>query len=110
LVGQALAKEPTVIACSALKRAYRERILQSASGARFVHLHGSTELLAQRMNARGEHFMKSSMLASQLATLEPLAADEPGKVYDIAVPVANLVAQVLADLESTGASTSGTSA
>ncbi|MEY4451320.1 MAG: hypothetical protein RLZZ380_441 [Actinomycetota bacterium] len=88
----------TVVACSALKRSYRKRILESAPGTVFVHLHGSENLLLERLNSRTEHFMKSSMLKSQLETLESLSADEPGSVYDIATPVEELVTQITGDL------------
>ena len=81
LVGQALAAASAtglVVACSALKRSYREAILAEAPAALFVQLDGSRELLAQRIGARTEHFMPSTLLDSQLATLEPLRPDEPG--------------------------------
>lgn len=110
LVGAALAGAPnpvdvfelvkptgTVVACSALKRKYRDRILAAAPGTRFVHLHGTPELLASRMKSREGHFMKESMLASQLATLEMLEPDEPGKVYDISLSADSIVSRVLAD-------------
>jgi gluconokinase len=85
-VGAALAAaEGTgmVIACSALKRAYREAILAAEPSARFVFLSGSRELLAARMTHRPGHFMPASMLDSQLATLEPLGADESGITVDL---------------------------
>jgi carbohydrate kinase (thermoresistant glucokinase family) len=72
-----------VIACSALKRAYRDIIRAAAPRARFVLLHGAAELLADRLEHRGGHFMPSSLLASQLATLEPLEPDEAGFTLDI---------------------------
>jgi len=91
-VGKALAKEENiVIACSALKRKYRERILAAAPEAIFLHLHGSRELLAERMEARQNHFMPTTLLDSQLATLEPLEFDEPGRVVSIDQPVAEIV-------------------
>ena len=90
----------TVVACSALKRVYRERIGAGAPGTRFVHLHGSRELLAQRMGARTDHFMPVSLLDSQLSTLELLGPDEPGQTYNIAAPVDQLVAAALADLKA----------
>jgi carbohydrate kinase (thermoresistant glucokinase family) len=99
LVGEALAKSNTVVACSALKRVYRERILAAAPGTFFVHLHGTRELLAQRMNARPNHFMPVSLLDSQLNTLELLGADEPGVMLDIALPIDQLVAAALTDLK-----------
>lgn len=90
----------TVVACSALKRVYRERIGAGAPGTQFVHLHGSRKLLAQRMGARPNHFMPVSLLDSQLNTLELLGPDETGHTYDIAAPVDQLVAAALADLKN----------
>jgi gluconokinase len=58
-----------VLACSALKRAYRER-LQVSPDVRVVYLKGSVALLQRRMRARLGHFMTERMLESQLATLE----------------------------------------
>jgi gluconokinase len=80
-VGEALAQAEDVglvIACSALKRAYRDAIVAEAPTARFVDLDGSRELLVARVSDRHGHFMPASLLDSQLATLEPLGQDEPG--------------------------------
>lgn len=85
-VGAALAAaEPTglVMACSALKRSYRDAILVLAPAARFVELDGSHRLLESRVDHRVGHFMPASLLDSQLATLEPLAPDEPGVRVDL---------------------------
>ncbi len=65
-----------VIACSALKRAYRDRLRAARAAIRFVHLAGSFELIDGRMQARRDHFMPASLLRSQFATLEPLGSDE----------------------------------
>jgi carbohydrate kinase (thermoresistant glucokinase family) len=67
-----------VIACSALKRAYRDAILAEEPTTRFVDLEGSREMLDARLSDRLGHFMPASLLDSQLATLEPLGQDEPG--------------------------------
>jgi len=77
-----------VVACSALRRSYRE-VLSRDSGADvdFVHLDGSEARLAERIGQRTGHFMPATMLASQLATLEPLGADERGHVVSIKLPV-----------------------
>ncbi len=82
-IGQALAEADRagtglVVACSALKRDYREAILQVEPRARFVYLEGSRELLTSRMEHRTGHFMPVDLLDSQLSTLEPLGLDEPG--------------------------------
>lgn len=98
LVGQALAEDllgGTIVACSALKRGYRERILAAAPGTVFVHLTGSRDLLWQRMSSRPNHFMPVSLLDSQLATLEQLDPDEPGASFDIAQPVDQIVQEVV---------------
>ncbi len=75
-----------VVACSALKRAYRDRLRKACPSVVFVHLHGSREILAERAAARTEHFMPASLLDSQLATLEPLAPDEQGLRLDVSLP------------------------
>lgn len=67
-----------VVACSALRRTYRDRIRRGAPDAVFLELDAERALLAERLGARVGHFMPASLLDSQLATLEPLAADEPG--------------------------------
>ncbi|GAA1837094.1 gluconokinase [Agromyces salentinus] len=87
-----------VIACSALKRSYREAILAQAPAAHFVHLHGTVELLTERTGARTGHFMPASLLESQLAVLEPLGPDEPGVVVDVAGQTATIVEQLAARL------------
>jgi gluconokinase len=81
-----------VIACSALKRAYRDRIRAAASGVRFVFLDGPAALIETRMAARTGHYMPSTLLASQLQTLEPPGAEE-GDVVRVAVelPVDEIV-------------------
>lgn len=84
-----------VIACSALRRAYRDAILKNAPGARFVHLSGSREVLESRLEGRSGHFMPPSLLDSQFATLEPLADDEPGIVVDIDQPVPAIVSEAV---------------
>jgi gluconokinase len=59
-----------VVTCSALKRAYRDRLRAAAPGLRFIHLHGDMALVAARQAARQGHFMPASLVASQFATLE----------------------------------------
>lgn len=67
-----------VLACSALRRSYRDRIRELAPGAVFLHLDGDEALLLSRLQNRKNHFMKPQMLISQLQTLEPLQSDELG--------------------------------
>ena len=60
---------PTVLACSALKEAYR-RVLRVSPDVRFLYLRGSFEVIEARMKARVDHFMKPGLLESQFRTLE----------------------------------------
>jgi carbohydrate kinase (thermoresistant glucokinase family) len=74
-----------VVACSALKKSYREIIRHADPTVRFVFLEGPRELLAARLAARSSgHFMPPSLLQSQLETLEPLEPDESGFALNIA--------------------------
>ena len=65
-----------VVACSALKRVYRELLVHGRHDIRIVYLDGSKELIAKRMAARKNHFMPPSLLDSQFKTLEVPGADE----------------------------------
>ena len=100
-----------VMACSALRRVYRDRIRAAAPAVVFVHLHGSRDLLASRAEARTDHFMPASLLDSQLRTLEDLEPDEAG--FEVTVDrapeelVDEIVAQLRADATPTDASPSG---
>jgi gluconokinase len=85
-----------VLACSALKRAYRDVLRASGCAPRFVHLSGDRATIAARMAAREGHYMPASLLDSQLHDLEPLQADEEGIVLDIGEAPATLVGRVLA--------------
>ncbi|MEU6711317.1 gluconokinase [Nonomuraea sp. NPDC046802] len=97
-VGGALASsrsEGLVVACSALKRRYREIILAEAPSALFVELHAAPDLIVARMEARTGHFMPGALFDSQLRTLEPLAADEPGFRVDNTREPEKLVPEIL---------------
>jgi gluconokinase len=90
-VGRALAAGPVVVACSALKRVYRDRLRAAAPALQLVFLDGIHELLASRMAARPGHFMPTTLLDSQLATLEQPGSDEHALTAEIAEPVAEIV-------------------
>lgn len=90
--------EPTIMACSALRRAYRDVLRHGGEGTFFVHCTGDKHMILERMNAR-EHFMPPSLLESQLDILEPLQPDEPGMDVDPALPVDRVAALVLARLD-----------
>jgi len=100
-IGQVLAAGPVVVACSALKGQYRDRLRAAAPTLQLVFLDGSRTLLASRMAARPGHFMPTSLLDSQLATLEVPGPDEHALTVDVATPVARLVSTLLASLERT---------
>lgn len=89
-----------VIACSALRRVYRDRIRERVPGVVFVHLHGSDALLAERAAGRTDHFMPPSLLRSQLDTLEALDADEAAVVVDVGRPPAELARTAVEWLET----------
>lgn len=84
-----------VVACSALRRAYRDRIRAAEPDVLFVHLHGSPELLAARAGARSDHFMPAALLESQFAILEDLAPGESGMTVVVDRPPQDLVAEIV---------------
>ncbi|NJO33508.1 MAG: gluconokinase [Rhodospirillales bacterium] len=92
---------PLIIGCSALRRAYRDRIRAGARGpVQFVHLSGDRALIAARMAGRTGHYMPLSLLDSQFAALEPPGPDEAVTV-DIDAPVEEIASRIVAELERT---------
>ncbi|AZA12873.1 gluconokinase [Corynebacterium choanae] len=71
-------QQQVVVACSALKHAYREQLRQAPGNVVFIHLELHKDTVRERMSQRMGHFMPVSLLSSQLATLEPLRDDECG--------------------------------
>ncbi|KAF0114111.1 MAG: gluconokinase [Rhodobacteraceae bacterium] len=98
-VASVLATEaPVIVGCSALRRAYRDRIRNGAGGAvQFVHLTGSREVILARMAARKGHYMPTSLLDSQFATLESPGPDEALAV-DIDQPLDAIIAAIVPHL------------
>lgn len=86
-----------VLTCSALKRSYRDVLRSGVPEGRtyFVHLDADVEVLSERMAQRTKHFMPTSLLVSQIDTLEPLGADERGVVVDVSPPVSDVAAAAL---------------
>lgn len=82
-----------VLACSALRAHFRDRLRAAAREVRYVYLRASTELLAQRLAARRGHFMRAELLASQLSTLE-----EPGDA--IAIDAARTPVEIVAEIRT----------
>jgi len=100
-IAEALARsEDLVVTCSALKVVYRER-LRSAAGGKltFVFLKGSQELLSRRMGERKGHFMPTSLLQSQLATLESPEGEAGVVTIDIDATLDRIVADAVAGLK-----------
>ena len=71
------AGQNAVLTCSALKRAYRDVLADGHPSVRFLHVTAAAETIRRRLEARRGHYMPSSLLDSQLGTLEPLQPDEP---------------------------------
>ena len=91
--------EPVVIACSALKRIYRDRISEKAARpVTYLYLQGTRDLLAARMGQRTGHFMPVALLDSQLAILEPPAADELSITASIDQTPDQVIASLLSGL------------
>lgn len=88
--------EGAVLACSALKAAYRESLARNLPALRFVYLSADAELLHRRLSERRDHYMKVGMLDSQLETLE-----EPGPeavTVDASRPVEEIVSGIVSQL------------
>ena len=94
------AGEHVVIACSALKRTYRDVLLRGREDVRFVFLNGTQQLIAHRLSLRKDHFMPPGLLDSQFGTLEPPGADENAVDVSIDAPVDMIVDNIVGRLEA----------
>jgi gluconokinase len=104
LVGAELASshpEGIIVACSALKRAYRDAIRAKAPATVFIQLSVELPVQQNRMAQRPGHFMPPSLLQSQLETLEPLQSDEAGFIGPTHDGIEALVHQIIAQLPTT---------
>lgn len=88
------AGERAVVACSALRRVYRDVLIHGRNDVRLVYLDGSQQLIAERLNRRKGHFMPPDLLASQFKTLEPPERDE----RPITVPIDASVEAIVDDI------------
>lgn len=100
LAQRAARGECAVLSCSALTRAYRDRLRAAGPDVRIVQLTGSAQVVAQRLAARRDHFMPPGLLASQYAEFAPLGADEPGITVDLAESPNRIADQILRALGS----------
>ena len=85
-----------VVACSALKRSYRDAIRVEAPDSTFVYLHGERALLASRLGKRENHFMPATLLDSQLDALQPPSPDESAVTVEIDGPPEQIVDAIVA--------------
>lgn len=83
-----------VLACSALKKTYRDRLKGQLQTVQLVHLEGHFDLIWQRMQAREGHYMKAAMLQSQFQTLERPNSHE-AVTFSIEMPPASIVNHIL---------------
>ncbi len=100
LVGAELAARdgrqiPAFLACSALKKIYRDRLRELVPDVRLIHLKGSFELIHGRMAGRKNHFMPAALLQSQFSSLEEPGSDENPITLDISRPLNQLVSDAL---------------
>jgi gluconokinase len=93
------AGERAVIACSALKRAYREVLVHGRNDVRIVFLNGTQQLIADRLAARQGHFMPPGLLTSQFQALEPPTASEHPVAVSIDAPVETIVDDIIRQLK-----------
>ena len=87
-----------VIACSALKHAYRDILVHGRSDVRIVYLDGTQDLIASRLALRKDHFMPPGLLASQFKTLEPPDASENPVTVSIDGSVETIVDDIVRQL------------
>ena len=92
------AGEHVIIACSALKHAYRDILVHGRNDIRIVYLNGSHDVIADRLGHRKGHFMPAGLLDSQFATLEPPSADERPIIVPIDGGVEEIVDHILQQL------------
>lgn len=93
------AGQSAVVACSALKRSYRDILLGGRPDTFLMYLHGSHALIAERMKARKDHFMPPALLESQFATLEEPGPDEHPIIVDIGGPPETVIQDAVRQLK-----------
>jgi len=90
-----------VVACSALKRAYRDILMGDRNDVRLVYLRGARGLIAGRLAERRDHFMPPGLLDSQFATLQEPDADERPIIVSIDADPATIVERILEQMRAT---------
>jgi gluconokinase len=94
------ARGHVVVACSALKRTYRDVLMRGRDDVRIVFLNGTQQLIAHRLSLRKDHFMPPGLLDSQFRTLEPPGLDENTIDVSIDAPVDTIVDNIVIKLET----------
>jgi carbohydrate kinase (thermoresistant glucokinase family) len=94
------AREPGLVTCSALKRRYRDTLIDGRANVRILYLHSDESTIEDRIKHRTGHFMPASMLESQLRTLEEPAQDEHPIIIEVAGTVEETVAASLRALNA----------
>ena len=94
--------ESAVVACSALKRAYRDILIGDRPDVVLVYLQGDKDLIAARMAARKGHYMPLALLDSQFATLEEPGPDERPIIVSVAPPPEAIADEVVRQLKERG--------
>jgi gluconokinase len=94
------AHERAVVACSALRRVYRDILVHGRHDIGIVYLEGTQALIGERLGRRKGHFMPPGLLASQFKTLEPPTSDEHPITVSIDAPVEAIVDDIVTQLKS----------
>ncbi len=92
---QRAAKRPGIITCSALKRDYRQIIIGDRPEVRLVYLRGGRDLIAEHLAARHGHFMPTSLLRSQIDTLEEPGPEEDPLTVDVGPPAGQIAEEII---------------
>ena len=93
------AGQSVIVTCSALRRVYRDLLRDGHPSVWFAHISVPEQVLGDRLEQRKGHYMPPALLGSQLATLEPLQADEPGAVVAAQAGPGEVADAILADLK-----------
>jgi ribose 5-phosphate isomerase A len=93
--GQRAAKQPGIITCSALRRAYRQMIIGDRPEVRLVYLRGRRDLIAEHLARRTGHFMPASLLQTQIDTLEEPDPDEEPLTIDVGPQISEIAAEII---------------
>lgn len=103
-IGSELADgRPIVVACSSLKRKYRDQLTSYAPSTVFVHLNGERAVISERQSHRVHEYMPNTLLDSQFSTLEPLQNDERKIMVDLTMTPEQIVSFVVSELAALSA-------